>query len=56
MSDERYLLSLYAETTSGERVYPYKGVSGSRKGLYSVSYSGKSNDYVGVCEKDLINV
>jgi hypothetical protein len=54
MSNEQYLLSLWAETPSGERLYPYKGVSGPKKGLYSVSYSGKSSEYVGVSEKDLI--
>ncbi len=54
MSNEQYLLSVWAETQSGEKLYPYKGVSGSKKGLYSVSYSGKSSEYIGVSENDLI--
>ena len=54
MDNEQYLLSLWAESESGERVYPYKGVKGPKKDLYSVSYSGKSNEYVGVTESELI--
>jgi|688.fasta_scaffold879985_1 hypothetical protein len=55
MNNNQFLLILWAETESGERLYPYKGSKGSKKNLYSVSYSGKSNQYIGVSENDLIS-
>lgn len=54
MGGEKFLLSLWAETRTGERFYPYTGVRGHKKGLYSVSFSGKSNDYKGISEAELI--
>ncbi len=50
MSGEQFLRSLWAETDTGEKLYPYTGVRGSKKGLYSVSFSGKSDAYEGVSE------
>jgi HNH endonuclease len=54
MSGEKYFRSLWAETDTGEKLYPYTGVKGSKKGLYSVSFSGKSNEYQGISESALV--
>tara|TARA_Y100001951_G_C11283679_1_gene267143 strand:+ start:1101 stop:1391 length:291 start_codon:yes stop_codon:yes gene_type:complete len=51
---EQFLLDVYAQTEGGKKYYPYKGVRGPKAGLYSVSYSGRSNEYVGVSEQELI--
>jgi hypothetical protein len=54
MSGEKFLKSLWAETDTGEKLYPYTGVRGAKKGLYSVSFSGNSGEYQGVSEAELI--
>ena len=55
MSGEKYLLTVWAETESGEKLYPYTGVKGAKKGLFSVSFTGKSSEYEGVSEEELIS-
>jgi len=55
MSNVReFLKSIWAVRKDGTRVYPYKGLKGEKKGLYSVNLTSDTNHYQGMTEKELV--
>ena len=45
--DEDFLLDVWSFNKAGEKVYPYKGVMGQKRGLYSVNFTNDNNNFIG---------
>lgn len=56
MNVSAYFLDLWAELKDGTRVYPYKGVLGNKKGLFSVNFTNDNKQFRGVTESELISL
>lgn len=54
MSDH-HLLSVWAIDKNGHKVYPYKGKSGAKKGLYSVNFTNDTKQFLGMTEGQLVD-
>lgn len=54
MNRDQFFLDLWAERPNGQIVYPYKGVKGGKKGLYSVNFTNDTNNFEGLSEEQLI--
>lgn len=54
MNREQFFLDLWAEREDGQVFYPYKGVKGDKKGLYSVNFTNDTNNFSGLSEEELI--
>lgn len=52
--DSDFLLCVWSFNKNGEKVYPYKGKLGPKKGLYSVNYTNDTKEFIGVTEAQLI--
>ena len=50
-----FLLSIWSFTDSGEKVYPYKGERGKKKGLFSVNFTNDTNNFEGLTEEELVS-
>jgi hypothetical protein len=48
-----FLLDVWAFDKDGNKVHPYKGQSGTKKGLYSVSFTSDNKDFNGLTEGEL---
>lgn len=49
-----FLLDVWAFDKEGNKVHPYKGERGSKKGLFSVNFTNDTNNYEGLTEAQLI--
>ncbi|MFM2289326.1 MAG: hypothetical protein RL684_2469 [Pseudomonadota bacterium] len=49
-----YLLSVWAYDKDGQKVHPYKGKTGAKKGLYSVNFTNDTNKFQGMTAEELI--
>lgn len=56
MNQSAYFLDLWAELEDGTRVYPYKGVRGDKKDLFSVNFTNDNKQFKGVTESELISL
>jgi 5-methylcytosine-specific restriction endonuclease McrA len=56
MSRSAYFLALWAELPDGTHVYPYKGVRGDKKDLYSVNFTDDNKKFEGVTEQELVSL
>jgi hypothetical protein len=56
MSRSAYFLDLWAELPDGTHVYPYKGVRGDKKDLYSVNFTDDNKQFKGVTEQELVSL
>ena len=56
MNRSAYFLALWAELENGTRVYPYKGVRGDKKDLFSVNFTNDNKQFKGVTENELISL
>lgn len=54
MNQDQFFLDLWAERENGQRLYPYKGERGDKKGLYSVNFTNDTNNFEGLTEERLI--
>lgn len=54
MNQENFFLDLWPEREGGQRFYPYKGLRGDKKGLYSVNFTNDTNNFEGLSEEQLI--
>ena len=48
-------MDVWAYNKDGEKVYPYKGVRGNKKGLFSVNFTNDNKNFEGLTESQLIN-
>jgi hypothetical protein len=51
---KQFFLDLWAEREDGRLFYPYKGVRGDKKVLYSVNFTNDTNNFEGLSEVELI--
>jgi hypothetical protein len=49
-----FLLDVWAVDKQGNKVHPYKGQSGPKKGLYSVNFTSDNKKFIGLTEGELI--
>ena len=56
MGEARQLLKeVWALRSDGRKVYPYTGIRGPKKGMYSVNFSSRDNTkFQAISERDLI--
>ena len=47
LKDEDFLLDVWSFNKDGNRVYPYKGERGGKKGLFSVNFTNDTNNFEG---------
>lgn len=48
------LLEVWAFDRDGKKVHPYKGVQGTKRGLYSVNFTNDTKKFQGMSEQQLI--
>lgn len=48
-----YLCDIWALDTEGQKVFPYRGERGRKKGLFSVNFTNDTNKFVGMTEAEL---
>ena len=53
MTQRTFFRDLWAQLGDGSLVYPYTGVSGSKKGLYSVNFTSDNAKFEGATEEQL---
>jgi hypothetical protein len=49
-----FLQDIWAFDRNGNKVYPYKGERGPKKGLFSVNFTNDTNNFEGLTEEQLI--
>ena len=50
----KYCTRVWALDSNGKKVFPYTGVRGGKKGLYSVNFTSDTNKFEGYTEEKLI--
>ncbi|EKN3392653.1 hypothetical protein [Yersinia intermedia] len=50
-----FLLDVWAFDAKGNKVHPYKGERGSKKGFFSVNFTNDTNNFEGMSEEELID-
>jgi len=55
MKKESFLLDVWSFDADGQKVHPYKGERGEKKGLFSVNFTNDTNNFVGHSESELIH-
>lgn len=56
LKEQDFLLNVWAFDKAGNKVFPYKGEKGEKKGLYSVNFTSDTKNYEGYTEERLIKV
>lgn len=54
LTESDFLLDVWAFDGKGNKVHPYKGERGSKKGLFSVNLTNDTNNFEGMTEKQLV--
>lgn len=54
LTEDDFLLDVWAFDGKGNKIYPYKGERGAKKGLFSVNFTNDTNNFEGMTEKQLI--
>lgn len=54
MQQDRFLTDIWAIRKDGVRVHPYRVERGPKAGLFDVSWTGKTDAFVGVTEEELL--
>jgi hypothetical protein len=52
--DDAFLLDVWATRPDGQRVYPYKGERGAKKGLFSVNFTNDNKNFIGLTAEELV--
>jgi len=55
LKESDFLLDIWSFDKKGNKVYPYKGERGEKKGLYSVNFTNDTNKFQGYSEAQLID-
>ena len=55
MKEGDFLTDIWAKDKSGQRVYPYKGLRGPKKGLFSVNFTSDTKKFEGFTEQQLVD-
>jgi hypothetical protein len=50
-----FLLDVWSFDSNGNKLHPYKGKRGEKKGLYSVNLTNDTNNFVGYTEDQLVD-
>lgn len=53
-SESKFCMSIWSLDKSGQKVYPYKGERGDKKGLYSVNFTNDTKQFEAYTEEQLI--
>jgi hypothetical protein len=54
MKTEDFFTDLWATDKTGQRVYPYKGLKGYKKGLFSVNFTNDTKKFEGFTQEQLV--
>ena len=55
MAKRNFLTRVWAFDANGEKVFPYTGIRGAKKGLYSVNFTSDTRNYEGLDEAELVS-
>ena len=54
MAERYFLTRVWAFDADGKKVFPYTGIRGANKGLYSVNFTSDTKNYEGMDEAELV--
>lgn len=54
LTEDYFLLDVWAFDAKGNRIHPYKGERGAKKGLFSANFTNDTNNFEGMTEEQLI--
>lgn len=54
LREQDFLMDVWAFDAEGEKVHPYKGERGDKKGLFSVNFTNDTNNFQGLSEDQLV--
>ena len=54
LTEDDFLLDVWAFDAEGTKIHPYKGERGSKKGLFSVNFTNDTNNFEGMTEEQLV--
>ena len=55
LKKEDFLLDVWSFDAEGNKVHPFKGERGEKKGLFSVNFTNDTNNFEGYTESQLID-
>lgn len=55
LTEGDFLLDVWAFDAKGNKVHPYKGERGDKKGLFSVNFTNDTNNFEGMSKEQLID-
>lgn len=55
LKETEFFMDTWATDENGDKVYPYKGERGDKKGLFSVNFTNDTKKFQGMSEAELVN-
>ena len=55
LKENDFLIDVWSFDKDGNKVYPYKGERGDKKGLFSVNFTNDTNKFEGYSESRLVD-